>query len=158
MKWGSKWLWGHSCGFLIVEVCFANIPNLSLCFLDLLCHLDLFTEESDSEEDVADDSHRGSSDDLSDETSDTSSCYHFCLGIMDQGWAGFCFFWSFTGLICGMIVVTRLFSLSVIQLVQRGIGCIQICLLEPWLVLMTSAVGCTCCCWLTGAFCCGELC
>ena len=92
-KWlWSKWLWGHSCGFVIVDVCFANIQDLSLCCFDFLCHLDFFTEESESQEDVTADSPRGSSDDWSEETSETSWHCHFCPGSMNQGCARFCFF------------------------------------------------------------------
>ena len=90
-KGGSKWLWGNNCGFLMVDVCFANIPDLSLCFFDLLCHLDLFTEESDSKEEVTDDSPKGSSDDWLEDTFDTSRHRSFCSGNMKQGWAGFLF-------------------------------------------------------------------
>ena len=41
----------------------ANIPDVSLQFLNLLCHLDFFAEESESEEDVTKDSPKASSDD-----------------------------------------------------------------------------------------------
>ena len=90
-RWGSKWLWDHSCVFLIVDSCFANIPYLSLHFFDLLCHLDFFAEESESEEEVTNDSPRGSPDDWSDDTSDMSRCWCFCSGNMNQGSTGFHF-------------------------------------------------------------------
>ena len=66
-----------------MDVCFTNIPDLRLHFFDLLCHLDFFAEESESEEDVTDDSPRGSSNDWSDETSETSRYCHFCTSSMN---------------------------------------------------------------------------
>ena len=60
------WFFNSGC------VGFANIPDLSICFFYLLCCQELFTEESESEEDVTDDSPRGLSDNWFDETSEMS--------------------------------------------------------------------------------------
>ena len=102
-KWGLNDCEATIAVFLIVDVCFANIPDLSFHFLDLLYHLDFFAEESESEEEVTDDSPRGSSDDWSDETSKTSRCCHFCSSNMS--WLSF--LQCFTGLVRSMIVTTR---------------------------------------------------
>ena len=131
MKLGSKWLWGHSCGFLIVEVCFANIPDLSLHFLDLLWHLDFIAEELDSEEDVTDDSHSGSSDNCSDETSGDIKMLPFLLRHHEPRLSRLPFLSSITGLICSMLADTRSLCWCVIKLILKSIGSIQISLLEP---------------------------
>ena len=46
-------------GLFIVEVCLENITNFNLHFLECLCFLECFESESESEEEVADDSPKG---------------------------------------------------------------------------------------------------
>ena len=76
----------------MMDVCFANIPDFNLHCLDFLWHLDLFTEESKSEEEETDDSPKGSSDDWSDDTLETSSHGCFCSGSMNASCEGLHFF------------------------------------------------------------------
>ena len=45
----------------MVEACLANMPDLCLHFFDYWCFLECFKSESESDDDVPDDSPNGSS-------------------------------------------------------------------------------------------------
>ena len=75
-------LWLLNSGYMLCKH-----PRFELMFFYLLCHLDSFAVESESEEEVTDNSPKGSSDEVSDwsDTSETSRCWHFCSSSMNQG-------------------------------------------------------------------------
>ena len=81
----------QSWGFLIVEACFANMHDLSLCFLDHLCLLECLDSESESEEEVPDDSPKGSLEEWSEDASYMSRHCLFCSESWNQGWLCFLF-------------------------------------------------------------------
>ena len=62
-KMGIQMVMRPQLRFLNSGCMLCKCPRLKLALFDFLCHLDFFAEESESEEDVTDDSPGGSSDD-----------------------------------------------------------------------------------------------
>ena len=75
----------------MAEACLAKMPDLSLHFLECLCFLECLKSESESEEEVPDDSPKGSSEEWSEDALDTSRHCLFCCGSWNQGWLCFLF-------------------------------------------------------------------
>ena len=67
------------------------MPDLSLCFFDHLCFLECFELESESDDDVPEDSPSGSSGEWSEDASDMFGCCLFCSGSWNHGWLFFHF-------------------------------------------------------------------
>ena len=65
--------------------------DLSLCFFHCLCFLECFESESESDDEVPEDSPSGSSDEWSEDASDMSRHCLFCSGSWNHGWLFFCF-------------------------------------------------------------------